>query len=164
MDKGHAFTESGESVVFFIQGAEGSSLSRPGEKSRQVSNIFTQFENWNIFTQLCNFQTDSDWSAGTDSDRDSELELDYTQCKFSQWKYLDSIVLYWRWSIFKDRNDYLVRKQTKSGGGAVLLNNGGAIPAVAHFIIWFPIPFPSPTIHNPQQPLPALRPDKRCCC
>ena len=62
------------------------------------------------------------------------------------------IVLYWRWSIFKDRNDYLVRKQTKSGGGAVLLNNGGAIPAVAHFIIWFPFPFLRPPYTIPSSP------------
>ena len=60
---------------FSSQGAEGSSLSRPGEKGRQVSN-----------QHLCNFENDidSDLWTGTDSDRDSELELDYTQCKFSQ--------------------------------------------------------------------------------
>ena len=60
---------------FSSQGAEGSSLSRPGEKGRQVKN-----------QHLCNLENDidSDLWTGTDSDRDSELELDYTQCKFFQ--------------------------------------------------------------------------------
>ena len=77
-------------LCFSFRGLKGP-LSPGREKRAGKCEIF--LHNLKICTQLCKCeiflhsfedQTDSDYSAGTDSDRDSELELDYTQCKFSR--------------------------------------------------------------------------------